>query len=97
MLNGVTATVKVANIPVCHGRMMFVRAYQRETQEMVFDADERAVRLFQGRPRARRLRQSMDVSRARRSVGVGAWNAQNLIRPVFTPLALMGVRCVLSS
>jgi hypothetical protein len=28
-------TVKVAHVRVCHSRMMFVRAYPRETQEMV--------------------------------------------------------------
>ena len=34
------------------------------------------LRVFQGRMHARHLRQSMDVSRARRSFGVGAWNAR---------------------
>ena len=34
------------------------------------------LRVLQGRLRARHLRQSMDVSRARRSVGVGGWNAR---------------------
>src|SRR3954447_8957469 len=41
VLNGVTVTVKVAHVRLCHSRMMFVRAYPRETQEMVFDAHER--------------------------------------------------------
>jgi hypothetical protein len=31
-------TVKVAHVRLCHSRMMFVRAYMRESQEMVFDA-----------------------------------------------------------
>jgi transposase len=48
LLNGVTVTVKVAHIRLCHSRMMFVRAYPRETQEMVFDAHERAFAFFKG-------------------------------------------------
>jgi transposase len=42
LLNGVTVTVKVAHVRLCHSRMFFVRAYPRETQEMVFDAHDRA-------------------------------------------------------
>jgi hypothetical protein len=38
LLNGATVTVKVAHVRLCQGRMRFVRAYPRETQEMVFDA-----------------------------------------------------------
>jgi transposase len=48
MLDGVTATVKVAHVRLCHSRMMSVRAYPRETQEMVFDAHDRAFALFKG-------------------------------------------------
>jgi transposase len=48
VLGGVTTTVKVAHIRLCHSRMFLVRAYPRETQEMVFDAHERAFRLFGG-------------------------------------------------
>jgi transposase len=48
LLDGVTATVKVAHVRLCHSRMMFVRAYPRETQEMVFDAHDRAFALFKG-------------------------------------------------
>jgi transposase len=40
--------VKVAHIRLCHSRMFLVRAYPRETQEMVFDAHERPFRLFVG-------------------------------------------------
>jgi transposase len=47
VLNGVT-TVKVAHVRLCHSRMMFVRAYPRETQEMVFEAHERAFAFFKG-------------------------------------------------
>jgi transposase len=42
LLNGVTVIVKVAHVRLCHSRMLFVRAYPRETQEMVFDAHDRA-------------------------------------------------------
>ena len=38
VIGGVTTTVKVAHVRLCMSRMMFVRAYPRETQEMVFDA-----------------------------------------------------------
>jgi transposase len=48
LINGVTATVKVAHLRLCHSRMLFVRAYPRETQEMVFDAHDRAFALFKG-------------------------------------------------
>jgi len=42
LINGVTVTVKLAHVRLCHSRMLFVRAYPRETQEMVFDAHNRA-------------------------------------------------------
>ena len=51
VLNGATVTVKVAHVRLCHSRMMFVRAYPRETQEMVFDAHERRSH-FSGAPAA---------------------------------------------
>src|SRR6202166_2470113 len=48
LINGTTVTVKVAHVRLCHSRMMFARAYPRETQEMVFDAHDRAFVLFKG-------------------------------------------------
>src|SRR5438128_7853330 len=48
LINGTTVTVKVVHIRLCHSRMPFVRAYPRETQEMVFDAHERAFAFFKG-------------------------------------------------
>ena len=48
LINGVTVTVKVAHVRLCHSRMLFVRAYPRETQEMVFDAHHRAFAFFKG-------------------------------------------------
>src|SRR5690242_12278089 len=48
LINGTTVTVKVAHVRLCHSRMLFVRAYPRETQEMVFDAHDRAFAVFKG-------------------------------------------------
>jgi transposase len=48
LLGGVTVTVKVAHVRLCHSRMLFARTYPRETQEMVFDAHDRAFALFKG-------------------------------------------------
>ena len=47
-LAGVTSQVKVAHIRLCHSRLFLLRAYPRETQEMVFDAHEHAFRFFGG-------------------------------------------------
>src|SRR5216684_6171857 len=48
LLSGVTVIVKAAHVRLCHSRMLFVRVYPRETQEMVFDAHDRAFALFTG-------------------------------------------------
>ncbi len=48
VLDGVTTTVKVAQVRLCHSRMPYVRAYPRESQEMVFDAHDRAFGFFKG-------------------------------------------------
>ncbi len=48
LLKGITVTVKVAHVRLCHSRMMFIRAYPREAQEMVFDAHDRAFAFFKG-------------------------------------------------
>ncbi len=48
VMDGVTTIVKVAHVRLCHSRMMLARAYPRETQEMVFDAHERAFAFFRG-------------------------------------------------
>jgi transposase len=48
LINGTTVMVKVAHVRLCHSRMMFVRAYPRETQEMVFDAHDKAFAFFRG-------------------------------------------------
>ncbi len=48
VIAGATTTVKVAHMRLCHSRMFFVRAYPRESQEMVFDAHDRAFAFFGG-------------------------------------------------
>ena len=48
LMVGVTVTIKVAHMRLCHSRMPFVRAYPRETQEMVFDAHDKAFAFFGG-------------------------------------------------
>jgi transposase len=48
LINGTTVTVKVAHVRLCHSQMLFVRAYPRETQAMVFDAHDRAFGFFRG-------------------------------------------------
>jgi hypothetical protein len=40
LLNGVTVMVKAADLQLCHNRMLFVRCYPGETQEMMFDAHD---------------------------------------------------------
>lgn len=48
VIDGATTTVKVAHVRLCHSRMLFVRAYPRETQKMVFDAHDKAFAFFGG-------------------------------------------------
>ena len=60
LIDGVTVTVKVAHVRLCHSRMLFVRAYPRETQEMVFDAHDRAFAFFKGACTRGHLRQHED-------------------------------------
>ncbi len=47
-MNGAAMPVKVTHVRHCHRGMIFVRAHSRETQEMAFDAHERAVAFFKG-------------------------------------------------
>ena len=50
-LGGMPMTVKVAHLRLSHSRRFYIRAYPRETQEMVFDAHARAFATFGGVPR----------------------------------------------
>lgn len=47
---GMPQMVKVAHFRLVHSRQMFMAAYPRETQEMVFDAHNRAFAFFGGVP-----------------------------------------------
>jgi len=47
-LNGLPLTVKAAHMKLSHSRMPFVRVYFRETQELVFDAHDKAFRFYGG-------------------------------------------------
>lgn len=49
-INGVFQTIKVAHFRLTYSRQCFVVAYPRETQEMVFDAHDRAFAFFGGVP-----------------------------------------------
>ena len=49
-LGGVVQTVKLAHFRLTHSRQLFLAAYPRETQEMVFDAHNRAFRFLGGVP-----------------------------------------------
>ena len=95
VMDGVTTIVKVAHVRLCHSRMMFVRAYPRETQEMVFDAHERAFAFFKGAC-GRGIYDNLWTSPAQGDLLGSAAGMHEFIRPVagrFAPLALMGVRC----
>ena len=48
VLDGMPMTVKAAQFTLCYSRMPFIRCYPRETQEMVFDAHDRAFAAFGG-------------------------------------------------
>ncbi len=48
LINGTTVTVKMAHVRLCHSQMLFVRADPRETQDLVFDAHDRAFGFFKG-------------------------------------------------
>ncbi len=49
-INGMHQIIKVAHFRLTYSRQMFVVAYPRETQEMVFDAHNRAFAFFGGVP-----------------------------------------------
>ena len=48
ILGGIPQSIKVAHLCLCHSRMLFVAAYPRESQEMVFDVHNKAFVFFQG-------------------------------------------------
>ncbi len=48
VLDGVTFKVQVAHARLCHSRMPYIRAYPRQSQEMMFDAHARAFAFWGG-------------------------------------------------
>ena len=73
--------LKVAHVRLCHSRMLFVRAYPRETQEMVFDAHERAFGFFKGAC-ARGIYDNLWTSPAQGDLLRSAAGMHESIRPV---------------
>jgi hypothetical protein len=70
LINSTTVTVKAAHVRRCHSRMLFVRAYPRETQER--DSDLRRIRLQSSRSSSGSDRGRRAIHPSRRgSVGCG--------------------------
>jgi transposase len=90
LIDGVTTTVKVAHVRLCHSRMMLVRAYPRETQEMVFDAHERAFAFFKGAC-SRGIYDNLWTSPAQGDLLVSAAGMHKSIRPVAGRLCAPGL------
>ena len=94
-LQGLPLTVKAAHMKLSHSRMPFVRVYFRETQELVFDAHDKAFEFYGGVCR-RGIYDNLWTPPAQGDLLVSAAGMHESIRPVaglFAPLALMGVRC----
>jgi transposase len=90
VMDGVTTIVKVAHLRLCHSRMMFVRVYPRETQEMVFDAHERAFAFFKGAC-ARGIYDNLWTSPAQGDPLGSAAGMHESIRPVAGQLCVPGL------
>jgi transposase len=98
-LQGLPLTVKAAHTKLSHSRMPFVRVYFRETQELVFDAHDKAFQFYGGVCR-RGIYDNLWTSPAQGDLLRSAAGMHESIRPVagrFAPLALMGVRLLLAS
>lgn len=50
-IGGVTTALKAAHVRLCHSRKFLVQVFPRETQEMLFEAHQRALAYFGGAPR----------------------------------------------
>ena len=51
ILGGVETTVRIAHFRLAHSRQRFIRAYLRESQEMLLDAFNHALAFYQGVPK----------------------------------------------
>jgi hypothetical protein len=67
LLSGATVTVKVAHVRLCHSRMLFVRAYPRETQDRAIPMSDWVERIpfAETRNYVQRVMENMQVYRAR--------------------------------
>ena len=61
ILSGTASPVKAAHMRLCHSRMLLVQIFPREGQEMVFEAHDRAFRLFGGACRRGRRRRHPSI------------------------------------
>jgi transposase len=98
VLAGVAFKAQVAHVRLCHSRMPYVRAYPRQTQEMVFDAHARAF-AFWGGACERGIYDNLWTPPA--TQGSWGWRRRHRLREsirpcagAIPPLALMGVRCL---
>jgi transposase len=66
LIAGVTVKVKVAQVRLCHSRMLFVWAYAHDSHEMVFDPHDRSLAFFRGGARTRGIYDNMKTARAPR-------------------------------
>ena len=70
-LQGLPLTVKAAHMKLSHSRMPFVRVYFRETQELVFDAHDKAFRFYGGvcRRGLRHMQTAVEAASSARRAG----------------------------
>src|SRR5271168_228467 len=80
-LQGLPLTVKAAHMKLSHSRMPFVRVYFRETQELVFDAHDKAFQFYGGVCR-RGIYDHLWTSPAQGDLLVSAAGMHESIRPV---------------
>ena len=93
-LQSLPLTVKLAQMRLSYSRMPIVRAYPRETQEMVFDAHDKAFAFYGGVCR-RGIYDNLWTSPAQGDLlgsAAGMHNLSGLLRDDCAPLALMGLR-----
>ena len=92
-MRGLPLTVKAAHMKLSHSRMPFVRVYYRETQELVFDAHDKAF-LFYGGVCRRGIYDNLWTSPAQGDPLGSAAGMHELIRPVAGRLCVPGLDAV---
>ena len=92
LIGGTTVTIKVAHQRLCHSRMLFARAYPRETQETVFDAHDRVVVLRRAGRRTSMVGGRQFVERLVRAVRASRLGTTQIkvVRPVRRPRGWLG-------